>query len=68
MCCCGLYKLKIKLTKTEHIVISSKKSSNKVIESVLSLDDGEIKLSDTVHNMGVTMDTYLDMHSHVSNI
>ena len=61
-------KLKLNPTKTEFIVLRSKRNTSKVAESVLNLEDGVIECSGSVRNLGVTMDIHLDMQAHVSNI
>ncbi len=59
-------KLKLNPTKTEFITISSARNAEKVIPSTLKLDDGIIERSQHVRNLGVTMDSHLDMQTHVS--
>ena len=61
-------KLKLNPSKTEFLVISSSKNQKKIVSGSLKLEDSIIPRSDTVRNLGVTMDSNLDMHAQVSNL
>ena len=61
-------KLKLNPTKTEFIVISSKRNQSRIIANSLELDSSTIARSDTVRNLGITMDSTLEMHAQVSNL
>ena len=61
-------KLKLNPTKTEFLILSSSRNDDKIATQFLKLEDGFIQRSDTVRNLGMTMDSHLDMHVHISNI
>ena len=61
-------KLKLNPTKTEFIVITSARNQAKIVTDSLTLDNSVIPRSDTIRNLGVVMDSNLDMKAHVAQI
>ena len=61
-------KLKLNPTKTESIAISSKRNQGRFIANSLKLDGGTIARSDTVRNLGITMDLTIEMYAQVFNL
>ena len=61
-------KLKLNPTKTEFIVFSSSRNASKSVVDSLKLEDGAIHSSDRVRNLGVTMDSNLDMRAQVASV
>ena len=61
-------KLKLNPSKTEFLVLGSSRNQQKITSNSLQLSEGMISRSDSARNLGVIMDSKLDMHMHVSNV
>ena len=61
-------KLRLNPTKTEFIAISSSRNERKVAISSINVSEDIIPRSDSVRNLGITIDSHLDMHSQVAGL
>lgn len=61
-------KLKLNREKTEFMVIVSSRNQHYITENKLSLEYDTINASNTVRNLGVTMDRTLSLMNHINNI
>ena len=65
-----MYKNKLKLNqeKTEFIVFASNTNEKHIVANNMFLNDANIPRSNTVRNLGVYMDTQLNMMYHINNV
>ena len=61
-------RLQLNQDKTEFMIIGLKRQTNKLTRSSLELDNETIQSSGKARNLGVIMDSQLDMHLHVNHI
>lgn len=61
-------KLKLNKEKTEFIILVSSSGKRHICIDHLALEGDIVKVSDTVRNLGVTMDSAMTMDLHISNI
>ena len=65
-----MYKNKLKLNqeKTEFIVFASSTNEKHIVANNMFLNDANIPRSNTVRNLGVYMDTQMNMMYHINDV
>ena len=61
-------KLKLNDDKTEFLVLSSAKQQHKIPEKALTIGSSTVSRSSTAKNLGVIMDSNLNMERHISSV
>ena len=61
-------RLKLNPDKTEFIIITSARNMDKIVTNTLDLGDYQIKRASFVRNLGVIMDSSLNMEEHVLKV
>jgi hypothetical protein len=61
-------KLKLNDDKTEFLVLSTSKKQHKIPERPLSIGTSKITRSASARNLGVTLDSSLNMKKHISSV
>ena len=61
-------KLELNQDKTEFLVLSSQHYTDNIMIPQLQLKDPVVKRTAQVRNLGVIMDSHLDMEQHINDI